>query len=217
MNIKTIVPTVVLSGALLATISLTAGAAPIDPAPARDAMAPANSVNSQAIINGSIGQGDMYPAVNTAYLLTYNGTVGWPALRPEIREELTKGNVSGVEADAPYPGSTQLGDLGENGNQGSNSAAKVPGDSGAASHTVWVKCAPGKVAVGGGFQLAADASLAAKKAVQVVSSQPTGEAIDGDPADSILPTGWEVEVINNGTEDITVRPAVTCLAVSAAR
>lgn len=217
MNIKTIVPTVVLSGALLATISLTAGAAPIDPAPARDAALPANSVGTVQVRDNSLGYSDIYGPARTAFLTTYNATVGWPALRPEIREELTKGNVSGVEADAPYPGATQLGDLGENGNQGSNSDAKVPGDSGAASHTVWVKCAPGKVAVGGGFQLAADASLAAKKAIQVVTSQPTGAAIDGDPADSMLPTGWEVEVINNGTEDVIVRPAVTCLAVSAAR
>lgn len=214
MNIKAVrkfVPVVALTGALFATIGLTADAAP---APERDAALPANSVGTEQVRNGSLGQSDMYPAANKAYLLTYNNTVGWPALRPEIREELTKGNVSGMEADAPYPGSTQLGDHPGN---GSNSDQKVPGDSGAASHTVWVKCAEGKIAVGGGFVLAADASLAAKKAVQVISSQPTGEAIEGDAAGSILPTGWEVEVVNNGTEPVTVRPAVTCVNVSAAR
>jgi hypothetical protein len=34
--------------------------------------------------------------------------------------------------------------------------------------TVWVQCAPGKLALGGGFTLAADAGRAAEEDMQVV-------------------------------------------------
>lgn len=205
---------VITAAALVVGAAAAASAAETPVTTGRDTMAPANSVNSTAIINGSVGFSDMYAGAHKAYITTYNATVGWPALRPEIREEITKGNVSGVESDAPYPSATQLGDFPGN---GSNSTELVPGDEGAASHTVWVKCADGKVATGGGFILGADQALSVKKAMQVISSEATGEAIEGDAAGSILPTGWKVEVVNNGTVDAMVRPLVNCVAVSAAR
>jgi hypothetical protein len=132
-------------------------------------------------------------------------------LQPGLQALINAGRVTQVEADGPYPGATDLGDLE---GQGDNSDALVPGDSGAAAHEVWVKCAPGKTALGGGFTLAADASLAAKKAVQVVASEPLGAAIAGDAAQSVKPTGWRVEVINNGAADVVVRPWVSCAKVS---
>lgn len=192
---------------------------------------PNNSVGTNQIVDGGVGYPDL--AVNSVassriqnYGVAYldlaansvasskiqNGGVTEEDLSAAARAKLNDkaGRVSGLEADGPYPGATKLQDYQ---GQGSNSTEAVPGDEGAASHTVWVKCAEGKVALGGGFTLAADASLAAKKAVQVVASEAMGEAIAGDPAGSILPIGWQVEVINNGTAPVTVRPWVTCAKI----
>jgi hypothetical protein len=121
--------------------------------------------------------------------------------------------LTGLEADGPYPGFTDLSKLGDPGTQGSNSTDAVLGDSGASVQTVWTKCADGKVAIGGGFHLASDASLADRKAVQVLSSEPTGDQIKDDPAGSILPTGWKVEVVNNGTTSVAVQPWAVCVKI----
>lgn len=126
------------------------------------------------------------------------------------------GRVSKVESDGPYPGST---DLSKWPGQGANSTDAVPADG--KSHAVWVQCADGKVALGGGFRLAADAGDAAAKAVQVTASEPTQikagkvvyEPIKGDPAGSVLPNGWLVEAINTGTAPVTVRPWVVCAQI----
>lgn len=154
-----------------------------------------NSVASGQVVDNSLIMNDFHPLVRAA--------INNPA-----------GKVLDVEADGPYPGATKLQDLpGGSAENGSNSTAKVPGDSGAAAHTVWVKCPTGKIATGGGFRLAADASLAAKKAVHVVASEAVGEPIEGDAAGSLLPIGWQVEVINDSAADIIVRPWVTCVEI----
>lgn len=209
-------------------LSSSAGAAPA-PEPrtaAVAAVAPANSVNSAALIDGQVkhadigagqvSQSNMYGPFVKALYGVYNGTVHYVSLDSALKAKVdsTTGKVSGVESDGPYPGSTDLSKIGAPGSQGSNSTEVVPGDAGAATHTVWVKCADGKTATGGGFTLAADApSLAAKKAVQVVASEATGDAITGDPAGSLNPTGWQVEVINNSVDAVTVRPWVVCVKV----
>lgn len=196
---------------------------------ARDAIAPANSVNSAAIINGSVGQADMYgPVVN--YLRAVpakgvfwgnlnDGIVSESKLAADVKAKLnaTKGQVTSLEADGPYPGSTKLQDYPGN---GANSTEKVPADG--KSHAVWVQCADGKTALGGGFRLGADQGDAVASKIQVTASEPTQikngavvyEPIAGDAAGSLEPNGWLVEVINSGDTDATVRPWITCAKVA---
>jgi hypothetical protein len=156
-----------------------------------------NSLDGVEIRDGSLGARDLDATVNG-----------------KLNDK--SGRVSKIESDGPYPGST---DLSKWPGQGANSTAVVPNDG--KSHAVWVQCAEGKVALGGGFRLAADAGDAAAKAVQVIASEPTQikagkvvyEPIAGDPAGSILANGWLVEAINTGTAAVTVRPWVTCAKV----
>ena len=84
----------------------------------------------------------------------------------------------------------------------------------------WVKCAAGKVALGGGFTLGADASLADKQATQVFTSQPVQvengspdaySPIAGDADGSYVPNGWLVEGTYSGANpNLVVRPHVIC-------
>ena len=122
-----------------------------------------------------------------------------------------------LESDGPYPGQTDLGSLpGQGDNSGEMWAANGE------RQTSWVQCAPGKVALGGGFNLAADAGDAAAKAVQVVVSEPTQvsngeivyEPIAGDAAGSFQPNGWLVQGFNEGESDVVVRPWVICAKVA---
>jgi hypothetical protein len=125
--------------------------------------------------------------------------------------------VADLEADGPYPGDTDLGNLP---GEGDNSNERVPADGN--RRTVWVQCAPGKYALGGGFRLAADSTPEAAEAINVLASEPTQvedgevvyEPIEGDEAWSFRPNGWLVEVVNNGTAAQVVRPWVTCARVS---
>jgi hypothetical protein len=55
--------------------------------------APANSVTSKSIKDGAVSQTDMLPAVNQVYLNTYNNTVGFPALKPEVAATLDIGKA----------------------------------------------------------------------------------------------------------------------------
>jgi len=125
--------------------------------------------------------------------------------------------VTNIESDGPYPGATDLGSMT---GQGDNSDALVTNNG--QPQTVWVQCAPGKTALGGGFTLASDAGAAAQKAMQVVESAPTQvkngaivyEPITGDEAGSFVPNAWMVTAVNNGTGDVVVRPHVVCADVS---
>lgn len=124
-------------------------------------------------------------------------------------------DFSGLEADGPYPGATNL-------TEGDNSAEKWVGDSGATLQRSWVMCAPGKVALGGGFSRA-DEGPAAFKGLQIVTSQPI-QVVDGNPQayspiegdvdGSFAPNGWLVEGFNNNASgELIVRPHVTCASV----
>jgi hypothetical protein len=143
----------------------------------------------------------------------HDGGVFRSDLSDNLESGIDAGKVRKLESDGPYPGSTDLGDIPD---QGDNSDELVPADG--EPHTVWVQCAPDKVALGGGFRLAADAGTAAAKAVQVTASEPTQIAdgaitylpIDGDAAGSFLPNGWAVEAINTGAQPVVVRPWVVC-------
>ena len=83
-------------------ISLLGGGAATAAEPGeRQAVAPANSVYSGSIVNGQVFQSDMAPAVNSAYLSTYNNTVGFPALKSDVAAKLNLGQGSVVETVAP--------------------------------------------------------------------------------------------------------------------
>ena len=127
--------------------------------------------------------------------------------------------LTGLESDGPYPGATDLGDLGTNGSEGDNSDAMW--DNGAGQQTSWVKCPAGKTALGGGFHTAADAGEQAQRDVIVSVSEPTQivggapgyEPIAGDEAGSIRPNGWLVQGYNDGAAYVIVRPWVVCAVV----
>ncbi|HET6292470.1 MAG TPA: hypothetical protein VFG33_03820 [Kribbella sp.] len=83
-------------------ISLLGGGAATAAEPGeRQAVAPANSVYSGSIVNGQVFQSDLAPAVNTAYLSTYNNTVGFPALKSDVAAKLNLGEGSVVKTVAP--------------------------------------------------------------------------------------------------------------------
>jgi hypothetical protein len=121
--------------------------------------------------------------------------------------------IANLESDGPYPGATQLHD-------GANSTAYWSTNG---LQRSWVKCAPGKVALGGGFTLASDASDADKRATQVTTSQPVQiengspdayTPIAGDADGSYVPNGWLVEGFYTGTSTaLIVRPHVICATV----
>lgn len=172
---------------------------------------PANSVGPTQIIEGGVWGGDVH-----------DNTLPWKKLGSDLRAEIRKaqwptGKVTGLEADGPYPGSTKLQDHPGN---GANSTEKVPADG--KSHAVWVMCAAGKSALGGGYRVGADQGDAVAAKIQVTASEPTQvkdgavvyAPIAGDAAGSMEPNGWLVEVINTGTVDATVRPWVTCAKVA---
>jgi hypothetical protein len=133
--------------------------------------------------------------------------------------------LSNVSTDGPYPGVTQLQTVVDDGRM--NSTEAWLGDSGATLQQSWVRCADGKVALGGGFSRA-DEAVSSVKGLQIVSSEPaqitadgevvsqTGGAgftpIAGDAAGSFVPNGWVVEGFNNNLSgvDLIVRPWVVC-------
>lgn len=210
-----------------------------DSATAAAAAAPANSVISSSIKDGEVkhpdigagqvSESNLYGPFVKALYGVYDNTVKTPSivngavtedkLAAAVKTKLnsTTGQVTALEADGPYPGSTKLQDFPGN---GANSTDKVPAD--AKSHAVWVQCADGKTALGGGFRLGADQGDAVASKIQVTASEPTQikdgavvyEPIAGDAAGSVEPNGWLVEVINSGDTDATVRPWVTCAKVA---
>jgi hypothetical protein len=116
-----------------------------------------------------------------------------------------------LEADGPYPGLTQL-------DEGANSTHEWVADSGVALQQSWVRCAPGKRAVGGGYGQW-DYGPDVVKNMQIVTSVPAtiknGRIVDtpipGDVDQSIKPNGWLVEGFNNNaTTAVSVRPWVIC-------
>ena len=168
-----------------------------------------------AVARDLIGSGDIRDGSVRSPDLRDGGVHG-PDLADQVKNRIDVGRVTRLEADGPYPGASDLGDYE---GQGDNSDELVKaGEKG----TVWVQCAPGKLALGGGFTLAADAGKAAEEAVHVVASYPTQvkdgamvyEQIAGDDAGSYRPNAWAVDAINQGDTDVVVRPWVVCANVS---
>lgn len=164
-----------------------------------------NSVASGQVVDNSQIMNDFHPSVRNAIKAGVD----------------PKGEVTNLEADGPYPGSTKLQDHPGN---GANSTEKVPADG--KSHTVWVQCAETeqgqKVALGGGYRVGADQGDAVASKIIVTASEPTQiqggkvvyQPIEGDKAGSVEPNGWLVEVINNSGVPATVRPFVTCAHIA---
>lgn len=123
--------------------------------------------------------------------------------------------LSNLEADGPYPGATKL-------TQGDNSTSKWATGKPDELQSSWVMCAPGKVALGGGFSRA-DEAVSKFKGLQIVTSQPV-QVVDGNPAaytpiagdpdGSFVPNGWLVEGFNTSDADLIVRPHVVCAEVA---
>lgn len=165
---------------------------------------------SGAIKDGSIRSRDIH-----------NGAITKADL--DNRAEQAIRGFKNLETDGPYPGSTDLGGMHD---QGDNSDTLWANDG--TRQTSWVQCAPGKVALGGGFNLASDAGDAAAKDVQVVVSEPTQvknaktlyddpsvyEPIKGDEAGSFVPNAWIVQGFNTGTANVVVRPWVICADIT---
>jgi hypothetical protein len=128
--------------------------------------------------------------------------------------------VTNLESDGPYPGrSDPANNL--SGNQGAQSTLAWVGNNGSTLQQSWVKCAPGKTALGGGF---GDNDGGGQDKLNVVTSAPaqvdgtgaiTYAPIAGDAAGSFVPNAWLVEGYNNNTSgEIIVRPHVICAEVN---
>lgn len=124
------------------------------------------------------------------------------------------------------------GDKGDKGDAGEAGAAGAPGadgqdgvvnpetdgtyhtlaeGDGSTVETFTVDCAEGKVATGGGFSIDFPQHRAN---VQFVGSTPANfTEIAGDPEGSVIASGWEVQVINNGPET-SLRTWVACAEVN---
>jgi hypothetical protein len=152
------------------------------------------------------------------------GSVSEDRLNTATRAKLndTTGRVNGVESDGPYPGRTDEDNNLQNidgGSQGAQSTQLWSAND--KRQSSWVMCAPGKVALGGGF----GDNDADDSKIRVVTSSPvqiakdgdtyklTYNAIDGDKAGSFVPNGWLVEGYNEGTAATVVRPHVICAKI----
>lgn len=131
--------------------------------------------------------------------------------------------LANVSTDGPYPGApVNLQDVVGDGRM--NSTEAWTGDGGASLQQSWVRCADGKVALGGGFGFDGGVS---ESQLEVVTSSPAqitkeGEVVSltggagftpvaGDPAGSFVPNGWLVQGFNTeASGSLIVRPWVVC-------
>ena len=120
--------------------------------------------------------------------------VGTREITQSVRDQMAFG-LSHLVTDAPY-------------------TTTWTGDSGAAPQTATVKCDPGYFAVGGGFSGAGgegDTGTEAYADLQVIASYPYVEPpASVNARGSIRPNEWVLKGFNNGTDDLIVRPWVTC-------
>lgn len=127
--------------------------------------------------------------------------------------------LANVETDGPYPGRPDpQNNL--HGAAGDQSTAMWAADG--TLQTSWVMCAPGKVALGGGF----GQDDVQTSDLRIVTSSPV-EIANGktyfddpsvyqpiDPEGSFVPNGWIVQGYNLGTVPLIVRPWVVCATVN---
>lgn len=202
-----------------------------------------NSLTGLDIKNGSINPSDLAPKTRVSGPRGPIGPAGPPGLSAEPTPVLPRpvfpgpagpagqkgergdpgapgpSGVTNVESDGPRPGRPDPeNDL--SGDQGSQSTSAWVGDRGAALQQSWVKCAPGKTALSGGF---GDNDGAGQNELNIVTSAPTQindegaivhNPIEGDAAGSFVPNAWLVEGYNNNVSgEIIVRPHVVCATV----
>jgi hypothetical protein len=173
----------------------------------------AGLITSDDIKNGTIKSVDI---ANNGVKMDDIGdqAVGPDQLTDKVNHKVNTGRVLGLEVDGPYPGYTVL-------QQGDNSTDTWVGDSGATLQSSWVMCAPGKVAIGGGYSRA-DEGKADFAGIQIVTSRPAqfkgGEevynAIKGDADGSFVANAWLVEGFNNNPGgELVLRPWVVCATI----
>jgi len=126
--------------------------------------------------------------------------------------------LANVETDGPYPGRPDS-ENNLHGMQGDQSTAMWAADG--TLQTSWVMCAPGKVALGGGF----GQDDVQTTNLRIVTSSPiqiaNGKTYFDDPSvykpidpeGSFVPNGWIVQGYNLGTQPLIVRPWVVCATV----
>jgi hypothetical protein len=231
--------------ALVAVLGLTATAGGTVQSMITGKQIAPHSINSMHMVNGTLQAHDMSPALLKSLqgemgrtgATGPQGQRGDTGARGDHGDKGDKGDrgdkgeqgppgLSNIQTDGPYPGATQLSDF--PGGR-ANSTLKWIGDAGVTLQQSWVRCATGKVALGGGFSRA-DEGAVAEHGLQIVTSSPaqidaagnvvsvTGgyTPIPGDTAGSFVPNGWLVEGYNNnavGTAALIVRPWVTCADV----
>jgi hypothetical protein len=121
-----------------------------------------------------------------------------------------------LEADGPYPSLTQLANYP---GAGANSTTAWSTDG--TLQQSWVMCAPGKVALGGGF---GQDDVQSDKLVVVTSSPvqiENGKTYLDQPSiykpidahGSFVPNGWLIQGYNHSGQDLVVRPWVICATV----
>jgi hypothetical protein len=126
--------------------------------------------------------------------------------------------IRDLEADGPYPGSSLIP---LHGDQGGQSTTMWTHGSPTALQSSWVMCAPGKVALGGGFGQNDDNS----DQLFIVTSSPINVNAAGvlyppssTPTDAegslLAPNGWLVQGYNKSDRDLIVRPWVICAKVN---
>lgn len=167
-------------------------------------------ITSDDIKNGTIKSVDI---ANNGVKMDDIGdnAVGADQLTDKVNKKINTGRVVDLEVDGPYPGATNL-------QEGDNSTKTWVGDSGATLQKSWVMCAPGKIAMGGGYSRA-DEAPADFAGIQIVTSRPAhikdgvvvDKPIDGDVDWSIVANGWLVEGFNNNPSgELILRPWVVC-------
>ena len=127
--------------------------------------------------------------------------------------------LSDLEADGPYPGRSDP-ENNLHGDQGAQSTLMWMHGQPTVLQESWVMCAPGKVALGGGF---GQDDVQTDQLV-IVTSTPINITKDGvkypagtptDEVGSLLaPNGWLVQGYNKSDLDLIVRPWVICAKVS---
>jgi hypothetical protein len=127
--------------------------------------------------------------------------------------------LSKLESDGPYPSLTQLGDYKDAGVNSTEAWASDP--DGLTLQESWVMCAPGKLALGGGF----GQNDARTSKLVIVTSSPfyvdpvtlkpgTPPAADNSDEYSIVPNAWLVQGYNMSDTKLVVRPWVVCAKVA---
>jgi hypothetical protein len=187
---------VVTVAAIIGVSNISATAADQTDAAAEAAL-PANSVTSSTVVNGSLYQQDINPAV-VGVLRTpkqasvtgwsiKDGTVGLADLYPPVRTQVTRGRLT-------EPITVRM-------------AWQWDGDEGAALQRSEARCPAGKIAIIGGY-LRDGGNLAGQKGLQIITSTPyvfvTGPTQNG----------WLVEGFNNSTEIINVETWVWCVRLT---